>query len=102
MVNFSPLTAEIGSGIWGTTANFNRFRVLAALLHSILVLGVSQECRAACSNAAETRNPLKFAGVPQTHKQISSASEPKFTTVWGHVEEILMLNNFFSDCRYVP
>jgi len=23
MVNFGPLTAEIGSGVWGTPANFN-------------------------------------------------------------------------------
>ena len=22
--------------------------------------------------------------------------------LWGHVEEILLLNNFFSDCRYMP
>ena len=34
-VNFGPLTAEIGSGVWGTPANFNCFRVLAALLHGI-------------------------------------------------------------------
>ena len=34
MVNFGPLTAEIGSGVWGTPANFNGFRVLAALLQS--------------------------------------------------------------------
>jgi len=34
MVNFDPLTAEIGSGVWGTPANFNGFRVLAALLHA--------------------------------------------------------------------
>jgi len=32
MVNFGPLAAEIGSVVWGTPANFNRFRVLAALL----------------------------------------------------------------------
>jgi len=31
MVKFGPLTAEIGSGVWGTPANFNSFRVLAAL-----------------------------------------------------------------------
>ena len=34
MVNFGPSTAEIGSGVWGTPANFNGFRVLAALLHA--------------------------------------------------------------------
>ena len=32
-----------------------------------------------CSNAAKTRNPLKFAGVPQTGKPISAARGPKFT-----------------------
>ena len=32
MANFGPLTAEIGSGVWGTPANFNRFRVLPLLL----------------------------------------------------------------------
>jgi len=35
MVNFGPLMAEIGSGVWGTHANFNGFCVLAALLHGI-------------------------------------------------------------------
>jgi len=33
--------------------------------------------RVPCSNAAKTRNPLKFAGMPQTRQQISAAS--KFT-----------------------
>ena len=32
MVNFGPLTADIGSGVWGTPENFNGFCVLAALL----------------------------------------------------------------------
>jgi len=32
VVNFSPLTAEIGSLVWGTPANFNGYRVLASLL----------------------------------------------------------------------
>jgi len=45
MVNFGPLTAEIGLGVWGTSANFNGFRVLAALLHATLVVGVSQILR---------------------------------------------------------
>jgi len=42
MVNFSLLTAEICWRVWGTPANFNGFRVLAALLHGTLVVGVSQ------------------------------------------------------------
>jgi len=45
MVNFSILTAEIRSGVWGTAANFNGFRVLAALLYGSLVVGVSQTLR---------------------------------------------------------
>ena len=62
----------------------------------------SVPCSVPCSNAAKTRNPLKFAGVPQTRQQISAVSRPKFTILWGHVEDILLLNKFFSDCRYVP
>jgi len=41
-----------------------------------------------CSNAAKTRNPLKLAGVPQTTGLISAASGPKFTILWGHLEDI--------------
>ena len=49
----------------------------------------------ACSNAAKTRKPLKFAGVPQTPVLISADSGPKFAILWGHVEDILLLNKFF-------
>jgi len=42
MVNFGPLTAETCWRVWGTPANFNRFRVLTALLHSTVLVGVSQ------------------------------------------------------------
>jgi len=45
MANFGPLTAEISSWVLGTPANFNGFRVLAALLHGTLVVGVSQTLR---------------------------------------------------------
>jgi len=45
MGNFGPLAAEIGSLVWGTPANFNGFRVLAALLHGTLVVSVSQTLR---------------------------------------------------------
>jgi len=45
MANFGPVAAEIGSGVWGTRANFNGFRVLVALLHGTLVVGVSQTLR---------------------------------------------------------
>jgi len=42
MVNFGPLAAEIDPVVWGTSANFNWFRVLVALLHDTLVVGVRQ------------------------------------------------------------
>jgi len=42
MVNFGLLPAENISLVWGTPANFNGFRVLAALLHGTLLVGASQ------------------------------------------------------------
>jgi len=45
MVNFSPLAAEICWWVLSTPANFNRFRVFAALLHGTLVMGVSHTLR---------------------------------------------------------
>ena len=58
MVNFGPLAAEIGLLVWGTPANFNGFRVLAALLHGTLVVGVSQTA------ALNRRRQLYSAGRP--------------------------------------
>ena len=51
--------------------------------------------RVPSSNATKTRNPLKFAGVPQTCQQIPAVSRPKFTILSGHVEEVLLFNKFF-------
>ena len=57
-------------------------------------LADAQSTRVSCSNAAKTRKPFKFAGVPQTRQQVSAASRPKFTILSGH-EEVSMFNNFF-------
>jgi len=35
MVNFGPLAAEIVPVFWGTPANFNWYRALAALLNAM-------------------------------------------------------------------
>ena len=51
---------------------------------------VQSTTRVPCSNAAKTRNPLKFGGVPQICQQISAVSGPKFTILWGHLEDILL------------
>jgi len=58
MVNFGLLSAEICWRVWGTPANFNRFRILAALLHGTLVVGVSQTA------ALNRRRHLYLAGRP--------------------------------------
>jgi len=64
--------------------------------------------RRRCSNEANTRNPLKYAGVPQTGKPISVANAPKFAILWGHIEEISLFKNFFPivdtclSCEYSP
>jgi len=42
MENFVPLAAAIGFGVLAMPANCNGFRVLAALLHGTLVVGISQ------------------------------------------------------------
>ena len=53
MVKFGALASEIDSVVWGTPANFNGFRVLAALLHGTRVLGVSHTCLLYTSDAAD-------------------------------------------------
>jgi len=55
MVNFGPLAAEISSVLWGIPANFSWFRVLAALLHGTLVVGVSQTLPRRTEGATYTR-----------------------------------------------
>ena len=52
MVNFGSLAAEIVSLVWGTPANFSGFRVLAALLHGTLVVGVQQRASPIFGRAA--------------------------------------------------
>ena len=54
-----------------------------------------------CSNAAKTRNQLKFGGVPQTTGPISAASGPKFTISLAHVEEIVNHNCRFKGVIFI-
>ena len=48
MANFGPLTAEIGSGVWATPANFYRFRILPSLLQQRRKLCGVQQSFARC------------------------------------------------------
>ena len=54
MVNCGLLAAEIGPVVWGTPANFNGFRVLAASLNGTPVLGSAKLC------GVEQRAPTIF------------------------------------------
>ena len=54
MVNFGPLAAEVVSGVWGTPATFNGFRVLAALLHGMQQRASAKVC------GVEQRAPPMF------------------------------------------
>jgi len=66
MANFGPLTAEIGSEVWGTPANFNWFRVLAALLqrrHYVYVLRSPM--------LAALRHGSPAAGISQTLRRVT-------------------------------
>jgi len=64
MVNIAPLTAEICWRVWGIPANFNGFRVLAALLHGTLVVSISQTLRRALNRGphlCSTGRPSRWA-----------------------------------------
>jgi len=43
MANFSPLAAEIGSGVWDTPANFNGFRLLLVGVRASAELCVDEQ-----------------------------------------------------------
>jgi len=121
MANFGPLMAEIGSVVWGTPANFNGFPRLDSITARYCSSG-RQSNFAALNRGRHLYSAgrpwrwalahilfffcnfikKKFAGVHQTKKPFSSVSGPKFTILWGHVEEVLLFNKFFSDCRYMP
>jgi len=101
MVDIQSPTAEIRRGnkdrtrMWAngqrdSRPSYYRWR---PLLNAVVWL--TPTTSVSCSNAAKTRNPLKFSGVPQTRQQISAASRPKFTVLRGHVQEVSVFNKFF-------
>jgi len=62
MANFGPLVAEIISLVWVTPANFNGFRMLAALLHGTLVVGIRQTLRCWTEGATYIRQGGRHVG----------------------------------------
>jgi len=65
MVNIGPLTSQICWRVWGTPANFNRFRILAALLHGSKVVGVSQTVRVETEGATYVWQATITLGIGQ-------------------------------------
>jgi len=99
MVNFGLLTAEIGSGVWGTPANFNGFLVLAALLHSTLYWASAKLC-----GVEQRAPPIYSAGRPSrralAHISIFWLFDEVFvTSLPAGMRSIAMS---VSVCRYVP
>ena len=78
MVYIGPLAAENLSLVWGTPGNFNGFRVLAALLHGTLVVGVSQTA------ALNRVRHLYSAGRPSRWALAHISSLPKDTHTLTH------------------
>jgi len=99
MANFGPLTAEIGSGVWGTPENFNGFRVLPslrqrrrspeanqtlhnvwpspALVHCIYIFGgscrLTEFCQVQCSITSKSCVLLNWQSYCTTLQQRGSA-----------------------------
>jgi len=62
MANFGPLTAEIGSGVWGTPTNFNGVRLLASLLQRCRSPEANQTLYDACPSPGLVQNIYSFRG----------------------------------------
>ena len=77
MVNFGSLAAEIASGVCGTPATFNGFRVLAALLHECTACSSGRQPNFAALNRGRR---LCLAGRP-SRLVLAHISSPIFSTV---------------------
>ena len=93
MVNFGPQAAVIVSLVWGTPANFNRFRVLAALLHGTLVVGIRQTLRRWTEGATYIRQ----GGHHVVHW-------PTFLVIWELLQasqiKLMLLTSSFDDWNF--
>jgi len=92
MVNFGPVAAEIGWRVYGTSANFNRFRVLASLLHRRRSTEVNQTLhdvwgpcltRECCHVQNSLRPSLAFSYIGSvTARHSSTARQPNIAAVF--------------------
>ena len=79
--NFGPLTAEIGSGVWGTPANFNGFRVLASLLQRRRSPEANETLHNVWSPWADTLN-IHFRGLLSPNKIFPGAKKHVTSNSW--------------------
>jgi len=86
VVNSGVLAAEIDPVVWGTPPNFNRFRILAALLHSILVVGISQTLRRWTEGASYIRQGDHYVGHWPTFLVKFSSTELSVHKIITHTE----------------
>jgi len=80
MVNFGPLAAEIVSLVWGTPANFNRFRAYSKpsrirripYFHTWCGLSANLGCwsETCCTRLAENTGRQKFTNCAPSHKVV--------------------------------
>jgi len=82
--NFGPLTAEIGSGVLGTPANFNGFRVLPSLL----------QCRRSLEANQTVHNVWRSPGL--VHYYIH------FRGLWPPTEFCPVQNSFYAQVLLSP
>jgi len=82
IVNFGLLAADIYWRVWGTPANFNGFRVLKALLHGTVVVGVSQTLRRWTEGVTYIRQGGHLVGHWPTFLVLSLFSSPNLSRHW--------------------
>ena len=82
MVNFGPLTAEIGSGVWGTPTNFNGFCVASWQRY--------------CTASSSGRQP-NFAALNRG-RHLCSAGRPS-GWVLAHILVFIIFSVFFLGCK---
>jgi len=92
MVNFGPLTAKIDWRVWGTPSYFNGYRILAALLHSTLLVGVSQTLRRWTEGATYIRQGDHHVGHWPTFLVHSNLHQHRefFNWKWWKISDYLL------------
>jgi len=91
MVNFGPLAADIGPVVWGTPANFNGFRLLAALLQILQQWASAKLC------GVEQRAPPIFGRAAIT---LGIGPHSSFTYLLESVEAMFgLFRRFVALCK---